>query len=207
MTSQPRTGLRIVVADDERDMRAVPPGDADPPRATRSSGRPRPAGSWSSSAGTTHPDLVVTDIKMPDLDGMEAAAEANRLRPVPVVVISGHHEAALLERAAVDYVMAYLVKPVKPTDLQAAVTLAVSRFAHLQQARGEAADLRQALEDRKMIERAKGAVTRRVGVPEDDAYRLMRKVASDHNQKMVEVARQILTAEETFRALEAVPGR
>ena len=101
---------------------------------------------------------------MPDLDGLEAAAEANRLRPIPVVVISGHHEAALLERAAVDYVMTYLVKPVKPTDLQAAVTLAVSRFANLQQARGEAAELRQALEERKMVERAKGAVTRRVGV-------------------------------------------
>jgi response regulator NasT len=206
MTSQPRTGLRIVVADDERDMRQfltemlthlghTVVGAAETGRQLVEQCR------------ASNPDLVVTDIKMPDLDGLQAAAEANRARAVPVVVISGHHEAELLERATVDYVMTYLVKPVKPTDLQAAVTLAASRFANLQAARGEAADLRQALEDRKIVERAKGAVTRRVGVPEDDAYRLMRKVASDHNQKMVEVARQILTAEETFRALEEVPAR
>jgi two-component system, response regulator PdtaR len=206
MTSEARTGLRIVVADDERDMRQFLQemlthlghtivGAAETGRQLVEQCR------------AAAPDLVVTDIKMPDLDGLEAAAEANRVRPIPVVVISGHHEAPLLERASVDYVMTYLVKPVKPTDLQAAVTLAVTRFGHLQQARGEAADLRQALEERKIVERAKGAVTRRVGVPEDDAYRLMRKVASDHNKKMVDVARQILTAEETFRALEEIPAR
>ncbi len=206
MTSQPRTGLRIVVADDERDMRQflqemlIHLGHAVVGAAE--TGR-----QLVEQCRATNPDLLVTDIKMPDLDGLEAAAEANRSRPVPVVVISGHHEAPLLERASVDYVMTYLVKPVKPTDLQAAVTLAVSRFANLQKARGEAAELKQALEDRKVIERAKGAVTRRVGVPEDDAYRLMRKLASDHNRKMVEVARQILTAEETFRSLEEVPAR
>jgi response regulator NasT len=206
MTNPSRNGLRIVVADDERDMRQflhemlthlghTVVGAAETGRQLIEQCR------------TTAPDLIVTDIKMPDLDGLEAAAEANRVRPMPVVVISGHHEAALLERATVDYVMTYLVKPVKPTDLQAAVALAVSRFANLQKARDEATELRQALEDRKIVERAKGAVTRRVGVPEDDAYRLMRKLASDHNKKMVEVARQILSAEETFRALEEVPTR
>jgi two-component system, response regulator PdtaR len=206
MTSQPRTGLKVVVADDERDMRQflqemlthlghTVVGAAETGRQLVEQCR------------TNAPDLIVTDIKMPDLDGLEAAAEANRNRPVPVVVISGHHEAALLNRATVDYVMTYLVKPVKPTDLQAAVTLAASRFANLQQARGEAAELRQALEDRKVIERAKGAIGRRVGVPEDEAYRRMRKTASDHNKKMIEVAKQILAAEETFRALEEVPSR
>lgn len=206
MMNPSRNGQRIVVADDERDMRQflhemlthlghTVVGAAETGRQLIEQCR------------TTAPDLIVTDIKMPDLDGLEAAAEANRIRAVPVVVISGHHEAVLLERAAVDYVMTYLVKPVKPTDLQAAVTLAVSRFANLQKARDEATELRQALEDRKIVERAKGAVTRRVGVPEDDAYRLMRKLASDHNKKMVEVARQILSAEETFRALEEVPTR
>jgi len=206
MTSQPRTGLRIVVADDERDMRQflhemlthlghAVVGSAETGRQLVEQCR------------ATSPELIVTDIKMPDLDGLEAAAEANRAHPVPVVVISGHHDAPLLERASVDYVMTYLVKPVKPTDLQAAVTLAVSRFRNLQQARGEAADLKQALEERKVVERAKGAVCRRNGVQEDEAYRLMRKLASDHNRKLVDVARQILSAEETFRALEAVPTR
>lgn len=206
MMNPTRNGLRIVVADDERDMQQFlnemlthlghsVVGVAENGRQLVEQCRAHA------------PDLVVTDIKMPGQDGLEAAAEANRVQPVPVVIISGHHEAALLDRAGVDYVMTYLVKPVKPTDLQAAVTLAASRFANLQQARGEAAELRQALEDRKVVERAKGAVTRRVGVPEDDAYRRMRKLASDHNRKMIDVAKQILTAEETFRALEEVPAR
>ena len=177
MMNPAKNGLRIVVADDERDVRQflqemlVQLGHT--VVGTAETGR-----QLVDQCRTTPPDLVVTDIKMPDLDGLEAAAAVNRLRPVPVVVISGHHEAPLLERASVDYVMTYLIKPVKPTDLQASVTLAVSRFANLQQARGEAAELKQALEDRKVIERAKGAVTRRVGVQEDDAYRLMRKVAA-----------------------------
>jgi two-component system, response regulator PdtaR len=206
MMTSSRIGLRIAVADDERDMRQFLQ-EMLTQLGHSVVGAAETGRQLVEQCKTTSPDLIVTDIKMPDLDGLEAAAEANKFRAVPVVVISGHHEAALLERAQVDYVMTYLVKPVKPTDLQAAVTLAASRFANLQAARGEASELRQALEDRKVIERAKGAVTRRVGVPEDDAYRLMRKVASDHNRKMIEVAKQILTAEETFRALEESPSR
>ena len=117
-----------------------------------------------------------------------------------------YHDPELFERAAADHVMAYLVKPIKQADLEPAIAMAMRRFEQFQALRREAADLRQALEDRKIIERAKGAVTRRVGVPEDDAYRLMHKMASDNNKKMVDVARQILTAEETFRSLEEVPA-
>jgi two-component system, response regulator PdtaR len=206
MTGHPRNGLRIVVADDERDMRQFLQEMLTHLGHTVV-GAAEGGKQLVEICRTAHPDLIVTDIKMPDLDGLDAAAEVNRQRPVPVVVISGHHEAALLERANVDYVMTYLIKPVKPTDLQAAVTLAVGRFADLQQSRHEATELKQALEDRKIIERAKGAVTRRVGVQEDDAYRMMRKVASDHNRKMIDVAKQILVAEETFRSLEEVPAR
>src|SRR5262249_46704834 len=121
-----------------------------------------------------------------------------------VILITGHHEAEQLAHAGIDHVMAYLIKPIDPEQLKAAITLAVLRFQHYLALRKEAADLRQALEDRKVIERAKGAVIRRVGVPEAEAFRRLRRHASDHNLKLVEVAKRILAAEEVFRGLDQV---
>jgi two-component system, response regulator PdtaR len=149
------------------------------------------------------PDLVITDIRMGDVDGLEAAVEINRDRPVPVILVSAYHDAGLLERAMQDHVMAYLIKPVKEADLRTAIDLAMMRFQHYQALRQESADLRQALDDRKLIERAQGAVVRRLGVPEADAFRRLRRFSSDHNLKLVEVARQVLTAEEVFGGLDA----
>lgn len=206
MTTQTRPGLRVAVADDERDMRQflqeMLTHLGHQVVAVAETGR-----QLVEQCRTAHPDLLVVDIKMPDTDGLDAAAEVNRQRPVPAVVVSAHHEAGLLERAQADYVMAYLVKPVKPTDLQAAVTMAMSRFAQFQQARGEAAELRQALEDRKVIERAKGVVGRRLGVNEEEAYRRLRKLASHTNTKMVELGQKVLAAEEVFRAMDTVDER
>jgi response regulator NasT len=149
-----------------------------------------------------HPDLIITDIKMPDLDGIEAAVQVNANKPVPVILVSGYHDAGLLERAGADHIMAYLIKPVSQADVEAAIVLAMRRFEQFQAVRREAADLRQALEDRKLIERAKGIVMRRLSVNEDEAYRRLRKLASDHNLKLVDVSRNILKAEEVFVALE-----
>src|SRR5262249_50697508 len=94
-------------------------------------------------------------------------AQINQDVRVPVILVTAHHDADVLARAAADYVMAYLSKPVKPVDLEAAIRMALVRFSHFQTLAREAADLRQALEDRKVIERAKGAVVRRVGVDEE----------------------------------------
>ncbi len=98
--------------------------------------------------------------------------------------------------------MAYLTKPAKPADIQAAIALAILRFEHFQKIRQETADLRQALEDRKLIERAKGVVMRRQHLDEPAAFRRLQKLASDRNLKLVEAARLILCAEETFQALD-----
>jgi response regulator NasT len=151
---------------------------------------------------TSPPDLILTDIRMADMDGLEAAAEVNREHSVPVVLISAYHDEALRARARQEYVMAYLVKPVKQADLETALDLAMLRFEFFQAVRREAADLRQALEDRKLIERAKGTVMRRLGVDEPEAFRRLRKVSADQNRKLVEVARTVLAAEEAFQALE-----
>jgi response regulator NasT len=148
------------------------------------------------------PDLVLTDIKMPDMDGIDAANAINGEKETPVILVSAHHDAELLERAGADHIMGYLIKPVNQADVEAAISLAMHRFTQFQAIRREAASLRQALEDRKVIERAKGAVMRRLRVEEDEAYRRLRKLASDRNLKLVELAQTILSAEQVFRDLE-----
>ncbi len=148
------------------------------------------------------PDLVITDIKMPEMDGIEALAAIGRERQVPSILVSAYHDADMLARAGIDHVMAYLIKPIKPPDLQAAIALASLRFEHFEKLRDEAASLRQALEDRKVIERAKGAIMRRVSVNEAEAFRRLQKMASDQNCKLIEVAQRIVTAEEVFRQVD-----
>jgi response regulator NasT len=150
----------------------------------------------------TPPDLIITDIMMPDRDGIEAAREAAREREVPVILVSAHHDTETLARLGDDHVMAFLVKPVKEPDVRTAITLAMLRFEQFRAVSQEARDLRQALEDRKMLERAKGIVMRRLRVDEQEAFRRMKKMASDRNRKLVEVAQTILTAEEVFHHLD-----
>ena len=150
----------------------------------------------------TQPDLVVTDIRMPDMTGLEAAAAVNREQQVPVILVTGHHDADFLRHAGEGYVMACLSKPIKPVDLQAAIALAVLRFDQFRQLAAEAATLRQALEDRKVIERAKGIVMKRLRVDEEDAFRRLRKAATDRNHKLIEVAHRIAAADEVFQQLE-----
>ena len=152
------------------------------------------------------PDLIIADVKMPGMTGLEAIEAVNRRAAVPAILLTGHTDDLTVARARDAGVLAYLVKPVTEADLGPAITLARRHFEDLQALRKESADLRQSLEDRKVIERAKGAVTRRAGVSEGEAYLRMRKVASNANRKLVDVARQILTAEEVFHALEAVEG-
>jgi response regulator NasT len=117
------------------------------------------------------PDLVITDIRMEEMDGLEAVSAINQERPVPVILLSAHNDAELRQRAAEDYVLAYRVKPVKQADLETAIDLAMCRFRHFQALRQEATDLRQALEDRKVIERAKGVIMRRLRVDEEEGFR------------------------------------
>jgi two-component system, response regulator PdtaR len=145
------------------------------------------------------PDLVLTG---PDL--LPAAVEACRERPVPVVLAADSYEPLTVARAlAAECVMACLPRPVGEAALAAALAVAAHRFEQVRALQAEAADLRQALEDRKVIERAKGAVIRRCGAGEDEAYRRLRRVASNGNQKMADVARQVLAAEAVFANLEA----
>jgi response regulator NasT len=95
--------------------------------------------------------------------------------------------------------MAYLIKPIKQADLEAAIAIAMGRFQQFQTLRAEAADLRQALEDRKLIEQAKGVLMKKAGIDEEEAFRRLRKLANDSSRKMIEIARMILMAGEAFQ--------
>jgi AmiR/NasT family two-component response regulator len=205
MTPASPNTLRIAVADDEGDMRQffeeVLTHLGHKVVVNAETGR-----QLIERCRTTPPDLIITDIRMPDMDGLEAAAAVNRERPVPIVAVSAHSEKELLDRASAGPVMTYLIKPIKPTDLQAAIMLAVARFEQFRKVSQEAASLRQALEDRKVIERAKEIVARRLRLEEAMAFRRLQKLASVRNHKLAEVAQRILEADRVFQELENVPG-
>src|SRR5262249_30348307 len=129
------------------------------------------------------PDLVITDIKMPDMDGIEAAMEIYRKMALPVILVSAYHDRELIERAEADHIMGYLVKPIKQADLEPVMALAMRRFEQFQELRKEAADLREALEDRKVIERATGILMKKARLDEHDAFRRLQRLASDKNLK------------------------
>lgn len=189
--------LRIAVADDEPDMRdyfvRILPRLGHQVVAVAENGR-----QLVQLCATAQPDLVMTDIKMPEMDGIEAAVQLYAQRPIPVILVSAHEEQNLFERPGTDYILGYLIKPIKESDLNPVIALTMRRFEQFEHLRREAADLRQALEDRKLIERAKGILMKRVGLDEAAAFRRLQKTASDRNLKLAEVARSILTAEEAF---------
>lgn len=195
--SQP---LRIVIADDEPDMREyfqqVLPRLGHTVIAAARDGR-----ELVELCRTTEPDLVITDIKMPEMDGIDAAVQIYQDRPIPVILVSAHQDASLIERAEMDHIMAYLVKPIKQGDLAPSIAIAVRRFEQFKTLRQEAADLRQALADRKVIEKAKGILMKKGGLDESEAFRRLQKLASDKNRKLVEIASVLITAEEAFQSL------
>ncbi len=196
--------LRTAVADDELDMReyyrTILPLLGHVVVAVAETGR-----ELVEKCRDQHPDLVISDIKMPDMDGIDAATQIYRDGPIPVILISAYHDADLVHRAEGDHILAYLVKPTKQTDLEPAIAIVMRRFEQFQALRQETTDLKQALEDRKLVERAKGLLMKKAELDEVEAFRRLQKLASDQNRELVEIARMILTAEEAFEPPK--PGR
>jgi AmiR/NasT family two-component response regulator len=147
-------------------------------------------------AASALPDLAILDIKMPVMDGIEAAEKITQARPVPIILLTAYDEAQLVERAAQANISAYLMKPVVEEDLLPAITLALARFRQFQALRQEVADLREALEARKIIERAKGILMRRLNLTEEEAFRRLQKQSQDSNRKLAQVAEAIVVADQ-----------
>lgn len=141
------------------------------------------------------PDLAILDIKMPEMDGIEAARTITEERPIPIILLTAFSEKELAERAAEANVAAYLMKPVSEHDLLPAIALAVSRFKEFQALHREVDDLRDALETRKLVERAKGILMRRLNLTEEEAFRRMQRRSQNENKKLGEIANAIITAD------------
>ena len=143
-------------------------------------------------AAEHRPDLAVMDVKMPELDGIEAAREMLEQRPIPIVMLTAFSEAALVGRAVDAGVFGYLVKPFRESDLLPAIEAARARHAELQALRDEAGSLRDALEARKLIERAKGLLMEKDGLSEGEAFARLRGASQQTGRPLRDVAEAIL---------------
>jgi response regulator NasT len=146
------------------------------------------------------PDAMVMDLRMPLKDGIEAAAEIGSIRPTPIVLLTASDDEAAVKRAVVAGVMAYLTKPVRLEELLPAIELAISRFNDMAALRRENADLKKALESRKVVEKAKGLLMEMDGLTENDAYARLRRASMDGRKTMAEVAEVIIAAFEGRKA-------
>ena len=137
------------------------------------------------------PDLMVMDIKMPDLDGLSAAEKIAELK-IPVVLLTAFSQQELITRAAEVGAMAFLVKPFSPQDLLPAIEIALSRHSQLLTLEAEIQDLGERLETRKLVERAKGVLSEKMKLTEPEAFRWIQKASMDRRLSMADVARTVL---------------
>ncbi|ACL25793.1 MULTISPECIES: ANTAR domain-containing response regulator [Chloroflexus] len=147
-------------------------------------------------ASRLKPDLVIMDIRMPEMDGTEATSRIRDQTGIPVVMLTAFADKETIRRAEAAGALAYLVKPVNEQELPPAITIALARHREMQSLRNENLELQEALEARKLIERAKGILMQRLGLTERDAYERLRQRARDKRTKMKDIAQAIIEAEE-----------
>jgi len=140
------------------------------------------------------PDVVVMDIKMPGLDGIDAARILTQEKIAPVVLLTAYSQSDLIERATEAGVVGYLVKPFRETDLPPAIELAKARFSEFRALEEEVDNLAEALETRKKVERAKGILMDQHGLTESEAFRKIQKMSMNTRRPMKEVAEAIILA-------------
>jgi AmiR/NasT family two-component response regulator len=154
------------------------------------------------------PDLYLFDIEMPNLDGLAAAVRlANEGLRRPVVVITGVDDPTLVERSIASGVSAYLTKPVDARELEAAITLAQLRQAEFEALEAEVDRAQQALEDRKLVERAKGLLMSALQLSEQDAFRRLQKTARERNLRLADVALRIVDQQSLLEPKPKSPAR
>ncbi len=146
-------------------------------------------------ASELRPDLVILDVKMPVLDGITAAERIAVNRVCPVVILTAFSQRELVERARDAGAMAYLVKPFTKADLVPAIEIAVSRFQEMSALGSEVGTLRERLEVRKLLDRAKGRLQAEGGLSEPQAFRWIQKTSMDRRVPMREVAEEVLAGQ------------
>lgn len=145
------------------------------------------------------PDLVIMDIKMPDLDGIAAAKVLTEERLAPVLLLTAFSQQELVEGAKEAGVVGYIVKPFRESELTPAIEIALARFREFRTLEKEAANLRDMLETRKLVERAKGILMDTQGLKEAEAFRKIQKLSMNTRKSMREIAEAVLLAHEVQR--------
>jgi response regulator NasT len=145
-------------------------------------------------ARTAAPDIILMAVGLADVDGIEAARDILWSMPLPIILLTSHFDSATIERAKQVGVMGYLVKPLRAEELSPAIELAISRFRELSLLQEENSTLKENLEARKLIERAKGLLMEQRKLSEEQAYSLLKKASMNMRKPMVDVAQAILLA-------------
>lgn len=185
--------LRIVIADDEPiirlDLKKMLEGLAYDVVAEAGDGAKA-----IEAARTLQPDLVILDIKMPNMDGVEAARILADEGIAPVLFLTAYSDVDLVGRAKEAGVFAYLVKPFKEADLLPAIEIAMSRWNEMQELGKQARDLEDKLETRKSVDRAKGILMDQYGLKEQEAFRRIQVQSMNTRKTMREIAEAIIIA-------------
>jgi AmiR/NasT family two-component response regulator len=138
------------------------------------------------------PDLVVMDVKLPQLDGISAAEQLAKNHIAPVVLLTAFSQKELVERASEAGALAYVVKPFTPSDLLPAIEIALSRYQQIVTLEAEVADMVERFETRKLVDRAKGLLNEKMGLSEPEAFRWIQKASMDRRLTMHDVAQAII---------------
>ncbi|HUW95661.1 MAG TPA: response regulator [Anaerolineae bacterium] len=146
------------------------------------------------------PSIVIMDIKMPGMDGIEAGRILTEERIAPVLLLTAYSQQDLVDRAKQAGVMAYIVKPFHEADLAPAIEVALRRWNEFRTLEREVDDLKEALETRKLVDRAKGILMDTQGLSEADAFRRIQKTSMDQRKPMKDVAEAIVLAHEAGKA-------
>lgn len=145
---------------------------------------------------TLKPDLVILDIMMPGMDGLQAASRISSERLAPVLLLTAYSEAPMVEQASRAGVLAYLVKPFRKQELQPAVEIALARFRELSALEGQIDALEEQIETRKAVGRAKAILRQRFGVSEREAMRRLQAQSLALNRPLKQIAEAIILTEE-----------
>jgi len=143
------------------------------------------------------PDVVFMDIKMPRMNGLEAAALIGDERLAPVVMVTAFSQSEQIEAACRAQAMAYVVKPFSRGDILPAMHIAISRYAEARLLEGEVTDLTERLETRKAVDRAKGILMAK-GLSEPEAFQRLQRLAMDKRKTLREIAEALILAEEAL---------
>ena len=143
-----------------------------------------------------HPDVVLMDIKMPKMDGIEAAETLTREKLAPVLLFTAYSDDELIERARQAGVVHFVTKPWREKDLKPAIEIALSRFSEFRAMEAKVKDLEEALATRRVVEKAKGVLMKKYALSEDEAYKRIQRLSMNNRKSMREVAEALLLAEE-----------